>query len=98
MFKGIKEINDFRIDFNTVWAPTWNHLGPQGGAILALKIGQEPPKTSPKTHLEARTRPEAKNDAKMEPVTSQNEAGAWMSQGALFFDVFYGKLRFTIKE
>ena len=46
---------DFRNDFYTVLAPTWNHLKPQVGAILVLKIAQEPPKTPPETHLGART-------------------------------------------
>ena len=69
-----RKIIDFRIDFYTVLAPTWRHLGPQVGAILALKIAQEPPKTPPKTHLEARTRPDAKNATKMEPPTPKNDA------------------------
>ena len=62
-------IYDFRIDFYTVLVQTWSHLGPQVGAILALKIAQEPPRTPPKTHLGARTRPDAQNGTKMEPPT-----------------------------
>ena len=73
IFKGIKKICDFRIDFYTVSAPTWNHLGPQVGAILVLRIAQEPPRTPPKTHLGARTRPDAQNGSKMEPPTLQND-------------------------
>ena len=56
--KGIQKIIDFRIDFYAVLAPTWSHLGPQVGAILALKIAQEPPRTLLHTHLGARTRPD----------------------------------------
>ena len=74
ILKGTKKIIDFRIDFYTVLAPTWTHFGPQVGAILALKIAQEPPKMSPKTHLGARTRPDPQNASKMEPQTSQNDA------------------------
>ena len=74
MLKGIKKISDFRIDFYAVLAPTWSHLGPQVGAILALKIAQEPPRTPPKTHLRARTRPDAQNGTKMETPTLQNDA------------------------
>ena len=56
--KGIQKITDFRIDFYAVLAPTWSHLGPQVGAILTLKIAQEPPRTLLHTHLGARTRPD----------------------------------------
>ena len=80
---------DFRIDFYAVWAPTWSPLGLQVGAILALKIAQEPPKTPSKTHLVARTRPDPENDSKMEPQTPQNEAPDtpfWIDFGADFKD------------
>ena len=70
----IKKIYVFRIDFYTVLAPTWSHLGLQVGAILALKVAQEPPKTPPKMHLEATTRPGAQNATKMEPPTPENDA------------------------
>ena len=89
MLKGIKKINDFRIDFYTVLDPTWSHLGPQVGAILVLKIAQEPPRTPPKTHLGARTRPDAQNGTKMEPPTPQNGApdpSFWIDFGANFCD------------
>ena len=63
-------------------------LGPLG-AILALKIAQEPPKTPSKTHLGARTRPDLQNDSKMEPPTPQNGApdpSFWIDFGANFCD------------
>ena len=56
--KAIDVSIDFRIDFCTVLATTWNPLGPQDGIILAFKIGREPSKTPPKTHLGAKTRPD----------------------------------------
>ena len=59
------------------WASTWTHLG-----------SQEPPKSPPKTHLGARTRPDPQNDSKMEPPTLQNEAPDppfWIA-----FDVNFG--------
>ena len=65
---------DFRIDVNTVLAPTWTHLGLQVGAMLAPKAAQEPPKTPPQTHLEATTRPDPQNGSKMTPPTPQNDA------------------------
>ena len=77
------------MNFYTVLAPTWDLLGPQVGAILALKIAQEPPKTPSKTHLGARTRPDPQNDSKMEPPTPQNGApdpSFWIDFGANFCD------------
>ena len=74
IFKGIKQITDFRIDFYAVLAPTWSHLGPQVGAILALKIIQEPPKTPPKTHLGARAPPRPPKLTQNDHPILQNEA------------------------
>ena len=45
----------------------WLQLEPQVGTILAFKIGQEPSKTPPRTHLGAKTRPELQDDPKMLP-------------------------------
>ena len=84
---------DFLLDsliiFYAVLAPTWDLLGPQVGAILALKIAQEPPKMPSKTHLGARARPDPQNDSKIEPPTPQNDAPApsfWIDFGANFGD------------
>ena len=58
------------------WASTWTHLG-----------SQEPPKSPPKTHLGARTRPDPQNDSKMEPPTLQNKApipSFWIAFGVNF--------------
>ena len=74
MLKGIDFLIDFRIDFYAVLAPTWTPLGPQVGAILALKIAEEPPEKLPRTHLGARTRPDPRNGFKMEVLTPQKEA------------------------
>ena len=60
------------------WASTWTHLG-----------SQEPPKSPPKTHLGARTRPDPQNDSKMEPPTPQNDASDpsfWIDVDANFGD------------
>ena len=49
---------------------------------------QEPPKSPPKMHLGARTRPDPQNDSTMEPPTPQNEAPYppfWIA-----FDVNFG--------
>ena len=73
ILKGIDFLIDLGIDFYTILAPTWNHLGPQVGAILALKIAQEPPKTLPKSHLGARTRPDTKIVPKCSPRPPQND-------------------------
>ena len=89
ILKGIDFLIDFRIDFYAVLAPTWTPLGPQVGAILALKIAQEPPKTPPRTHLGARTRPDPQNGSKMEPPTPQKKASDppfWIDVGANFDD------------
>ena len=74
MSKAIYFLIDFLINLYAVLAPTWDLLGPQVGAILAFKIARELPRTPPKTHLGARTRPDAQNGTKMEPQTLQNDA------------------------
>jgi len=89
MSKAIEFLIDFLINFYTVLAPTWDLLGPQVGASLALKIAQEPPKTPSKTHFGARTRPDPQNESKMEPPTLQNGApdpSFWIDFGANFCD------------
>ena len=81
---------DSRIDFYAVLAPTWSHLGPQVGAILALKIAQEPPRTPPNTHLGARTRPDPQNGSKMTPrppkmpLQTTNFGSIWASFWHMF--------------
>ena len=65
--KAIDVSIDFRIDFYTVLAATWIPFGPQVGVILAFRIGQEPPKKPPKTHLGAKTRPDLQDGPKMLP-------------------------------
>ena len=83
---------DFRIDFYAVLAPTWSHLGPQVGAILTLKIAQEPPRTPLNTHLGARTRPDPQNGSKMTPPTPKNAAPDhqfWIDLGIILTYVCY---------
>ena len=90
--KGIQKIRDFRIDFYAVLAPTWSHLGPQVGAILALKFAQEPPRTPLNTHLGARTRPDPQNGSKMTPPTPKNAAPDhqfWIDLGIILTYVCY---------
>ena len=40
MIKGIQNLIDFGIDFYTISAPIWLHLGCQVGTIIAFKIAQ----------------------------------------------------------
>ena len=49
---------DLDIDFRAILAPTWSHLGPQVGAILASKIAPEPSRTPSETRSGARIRPD----------------------------------------
>ena len=89
ILKGIDFLIDVRIDFYAVLPPTWNPLGPQVGAILALKNAQELPTTLSKTHLRAITRPDFQNESIMEPPTLQKDASDppfWIDFGASFED------------
>ena len=62
---------DFGIIFGAIWAPTWDLLEAQVGAMLGSKTALESPKMPPKTRLGARPRPGPKKGSKMKPQCSQ---------------------------
>ena len=66
ILKAIEFLIDFLINFYAVLAPTWDLLGPQVGAILALKIVQSRPKRLPRRIWE----PEPAQTPKMTPKWS----------------------------